>query len=59
MGVRVYDLIKANPRTMHKLLTQRPKLLTSDSMIDPFETKLSQVGSNRKEDEEMLVMFWM
>ena len=54
MGVRVYDLIKANPRTMHKLLTQRPKLLTSDS----FETKLSQVGSNRREDEEMLVMFW-
>ena len=55
----VYDLIKANPRTMHKLLTLRPKLLTSDSMIDLFETKLSPVGSNRREDEELLVMFWM
>lgn len=55
----IYDLIRANPCAMHKLFVSRPEPITSDFMIRLFETRLSPEGSNRREDEEQVVMCWV
>ena len=55
----IYDLIKANPRSMHKLFTSKPTPITSDVVINLFQTRFSPEGSNRREDEEQVVMFWV
>lgn len=54
----IYDLIKANPRSMHKLFTSKPAPITSD-VINLFQMRFSPEGSNRREDEEQVVMFWV
>ena len=55
----IYDLIKANPHTMHKLLVSRPEPISSDFMLNLFQTRFSLEGSNRREDEEQVVMYWV
>ena len=55
----IYDLIKANPRSMHKLFTSKPAPITLDVVINLFQTRFSPEGSNRREDEEQVVMFWV
>lgn len=55
----VYDLIKANPQTMHKLFTSCPKYLTADFMMSLFQAKCSPEGSNRREEEEEVLMHWV
>ena len=37
-GLGIYDLIKANPRSMHKLFTPKVATITSDVVINLFET---------------------
>jgi len=55
----MYDLIKANPCTMHKLFVSQPVSLTADYMLSLFQTRLSPEGTNRREEEEQLVMYWV
>ena len=55
----IYDLIKANPRIMHKLFISQPEPITSDFMLNLFQTRFSPEGSNRREDEEQVVMYWV
>jgi len=55
----MYDLIKANPCTMHKLFVSQPLSLTADYMLSLFQTRLSPEGTNRREEEEQLVMYWV
>ena len=51
------ELIKSYPSTMHRLFISRPEPLTSDSVFNLFQSKLSPEGSNRREDEEQMVMY--
>ena len=55
----IYELIKANPRAMHKLLVSKPVPMTSDFIMDLFQTRFSAEGSNRREDEELVMMYWV
>lgn len=55
----IYDLVKANPHTMHKLLVSRPEPITSDFMLNLLQTRFSPDGSNGREDEEQVVMYWV
>ena len=55
----ISELIKANPRTMHKLFVTQPVSLTSDYMLNLFTTRFSPEGANRREDEEQIVMYWV
>ena len=43
---------------MHKLFLQRP-VLNADYMLDLFNPRLSAPGTNRREDEEQLIMYWI
>ena len=52
----VYDLIKAKPNMMRKLFVTQIEP-TSDFMVNLFEIKFSPGGSNRREDEEQVVMY--
>lgn len=53
------ELFKAYPSTMHHLFVSQPQPLTSDSMMFLFQPVLSPEGSNRREDEEQLIMYWV
>ena len=55
----VYELIQANPHAMHKLLISQPVQLISDYILNLFATKFSSEGSNNREDEEQLIMYWV
>ena len=55
----IYELIKANPHAMHKLLVSKPVPMTSDFIMDLFQTRFSAEGSNRREDEELVMMYWV
>ena len=48
---------KSYPSKMHRLFTSRPEPLTSDSLFDMFQSKLSPLGSNQREDEEQVVVY--
>ena len=54
----VYDLIQSNPRMMKDLLTTIPKPLTIDEIMC-FDVRFSPESSNRREDEELIWMYWM
>lgn len=55
----IYELIKANPHAMHKLLVSKPVPMASDFIMDLFQTRFSAEGSNRREDEEPVMMYWV
>ena len=44
---------------MHKLFIFKPVPLTSEFMFSLFETRFSPEGSNRREDEEQIIMYWV
>ena len=52
------ELIKSYPSTMHRLFISRPEPLTSDSVFNLFQSRLSPEGSTRREDEEQMVVYW-
>ncbi len=52
------ELIKSYPSKMHQLLVSRPEPLTSDTLFDQFQSNLSPLGSNRREDEEQMIVYW-
>lgn len=54
----VHDLMQANPHTMHKLFTSQTKPLTAELMIKLFEANLLPDGSNTREDEEQVMLYW-
>ena len=49
--------MQSNPRAMQKLFLSRPVPLTSDYILGLFETRFSLEGSNRREDEEQIMMY--
>lgn len=55
----VYDLIRANPSAMYNLFVFQSEPITSDFTLHLFETRLSPEGSNQREDEERIVMYWV
>lgn len=54
----IYEVLKANPHMMQELFLSQPKTISSDFMLDMFDTRFSPDGSNRREDEEQVVMYW-
>ena len=50
--LEINELIKSYPASMHRLFVSQPEPLTSDSVFNLFQSKLSPLGSNRREDEE-------
>ena len=50
--------MRANPHTMRKLFLHRP-VLNADYMLYVFKPRLSAPGTNRREDEEQLIMYWI
>ena len=52
----VLEMMRANPHTMRKLFLHRP-VLNADYMLDLFKPRLSAPGTNRREDEEQLIMY--
>ncbi len=56
----VYDLIKANPNTMFKLLHTIPLPLTATAMMELFEQPyFSEQGSMKRDREEQVMMYWV
>jgi len=56
----VYQLIKANPNAMFHLLHTIPSPLTATNVLDVFEeTRFSEGGSVKREDEEQIMMYWV
>ena len=55
----VLDIMKGNPHSMRELFLAKPKPITADGMINLFEVRFSPVGSNRREDEEAVVLQWI
>lgn len=62
-GLRVLgilELMKENPNKAKDLLIYKePEHLTADKIISMFSSRLSSVGSNSREDEEQIVLFWV
>ena len=54
----VYQMMKANPHAIRKLLMDQP-VLNADYLVKVFQPRLSPLGSNSREDEELLVMYWV
>lgn len=44
-------------QAMRKLFLHRPTL-NADYMLNLFQPRLSAPGTNRREDEEQLIMYW-
>ena len=55
----VYELVQSNPRAMQKLFLSRPVPLTSDYILGLFDTCFSLEGTNRREYEEQIMMYWV
>ncbi len=56
----ILDLVQANPKLLRPLFTyMEPPPPTGGQIIDLFHPKLSPVGSNRRDDEESIVMLWV
>ena len=55
----VLDMIRANPRAMRKLLVNRRPIVNADYLLNLFKPRLSAPGSNKREEEEQLVMYWV
>ena len=56
----VFDLVRANPRRGRELFVYAtPQAMTADDVINMFTPKLYPQGSNRREDEEAVVMLWV
>ena len=59
---QVLHLVRSYPITMRKLFVHseaEAHILTPDEMCDLFDPVLSPEGSNDREIEERVVMFWM
>ena len=54
----VLDMMRANPQAMRKLFLHRP-ILSVDYLLNHFKPRLSAPGTNRREDEEQLMMYWV
>ncbi len=56
----VLDMVQANPKLLRPLFlfTASPPL-TAGQTIDLFRPNLSPIGSNRRDDEESIVMLWV
>ena len=54
----VDELMKSYPSTMHRLFTSQPQPLTPYSVFDMFHAKLSSEGSNQREDQDQVLMYW-
>lgn len=56
----VLDLVRANSRRGRELFVYSiPQAMTADDVISMFTPKLSPQGSNRREEEEAVVMLWV
>ncbi len=62
-GLRVLgilDLVQANPHRGRELFVySKPQEMTADAVITLFTPRLSPEGSNKREDEEQVVMLWV
>ncbi|XP_028254486.1 G2/M phase-specific E3 ubiquitin-protein ligase-like [Parambassis ranga] len=54
----VLDKIQTHPESFRPLLCWSPTTLTADLIDSLFTIRLSPVGSNRRQAEEMVVPFW-
>jgi len=55
----VLDLLRSNPQSAKQLfIHSKPPSMTADLMFMMFTPRLSPEGSNRREDEEQVVMLW-
>ncbi len=52
------ELIKCYPFIMYHLFISQPEPLTSESVFNLFLARLSPEGSNKREDEEQIIMYW-
>ena len=61
-GLEVLDvlsLLQRNPHTLRQLFIAYQQTLTADSLQDLFAVQFSPNGSNSREKEEELIMFWV
>jgi len=61
-GLEVLDvlsLLQKNPRTLRQLFFACQQTLTADAVQDLFAVEFSPSGSNSREKEEELIMFWV
>jgi len=55
----VLDLLRSNPQSAKQLfIHSKPLSMTADLMLMMFTPRLSPEGSNRREDEEQVIMLW-
>ncbi|XP_034002246.1 G2/M phase-specific E3 ubiquitin-protein ligase-like isoform X3 [Trematomus bernacchii] len=54
----VLDAIKMHPESFRPLMCHEPSALTADVMDHLFHILLSEVGSNKRRTEEVVVPFW-
>ena len=56
----VLELVRANTKMMREIFlgTVIMKNVTADLLLDLFLAHFSATGSNRREQEERMVMFW-
>lgn len=54
----VLEMMRANPQAMRKLFLHRP-VLNADYLLNLFKPRLSAPGTNRREDEEQLIIYWV
>ncbi len=52
------ELLKCYPSTMYRLFISQPVPLTSESMFNLFLARLSPEGSNKRENEEQIIVYW-
>ena len=55
----IFDMIKAYPHTVYSLLQSQPEPMTATCMIDLFQPRFSEQGSNKREKEEEMMMYWI
>ncbi|XP_054464625.1 G2/M phase-specific E3 ubiquitin-protein ligase-like [Anoplopoma fimbria] len=54
----VLDAIRMHPESFRPLMCHEPTALTADLMDHLFHIRLSEVGSNKRRTEELVVPFW-
>lgn len=55
----VLDLLRKHPVSMRPLFVASHDVLTADCLQDLFKPDYSPSGSNQREKEEELIMYWI
>ena len=57
--VGVDELIKSNPQSFRNLFITQPEPVTAELLLKLFTTNFSLEGSNSREDEELVMLYWV